>query len=125
MWAAVESLDDETFWIGSAQVEIMRLITQRWEQLSAEARQTLEERIRLGLPRTLFPDDAFQDEAEWVSVRDSAVMKRLARLKAADCPIAPESQAVLDEIAARHPRWVPGQGDRDDFSVWHESSSWA
>jgi NAD-dependent SIR2 family protein deacetylase len=120
MRAAVEGLDDEAFWIGSAQVEIMRLIAQRWEQLPAEGRRELEGRIRLGPPRTLFPN-AFQDEDDWISVRDSAVTKRLARLKAASCSIAAESQALLDEIAARHPRWVPGEGDRDDFSVWHES----
>src|SRR5208282_1563320 len=123
MWAALEGLDDETFWIGSAQVEIMRLATGRWQQLSAEAREAFERRVRLSLPRTLFPDNAFKNEEEWVSVRDSATMKRLARLKAAGCPITAESQALLDEIAGRHPRWVPGPGDRDDFSVWNESYS--
>ena len=120
-WAALERLDDQTFWIGSAQVEIMRLAIKRWQQFSPEIQRAFEGRLRLGLPRTLFPDNAFENEEEWVSVRDSATMKRLARLKAAGGPITAESQSLLNEIAGRHPRWVPGRGDRDDFSIWHET----
>ena len=122
-WAVLQGLDDQIFWIGSAQVEIMRLATSRWQQLSEEGRRAFEERIRLGLPRSLFPDSAFENEEEWASVRDSAIMKRLARLEGAGGPIAAESQTLLNEITGRHPRWVPGPGDRDDFSVWHESRS--
>ena len=107
-WAALQSLDDETFWIGSAQVEIMRLATKRWQQFGPEDRQAFETRIRQGLPRALFPEDAFENEEDWNSVSDFAAMKRLARLQLACGSLTPQSQALLDQIRSRHPRWTPG-----------------
>jgi len=71
--------------------------------------------------RILFRREAFQDDEDWKSVRDSAVYKRLTRLRESGGLITAESQAALDEIAVRHPKWTPGREDRDDFVVWHES----
>ncbi len=77
-WAA---LDDDVFWGGNAQVEIMRLATGRWREFDAAEREAFEARIRGGLPRDLFPPEAFQKEEDWISVRDAAAMKRLTRLR--------------------------------------------
>jgi hypothetical protein len=121
VWSALAALNDDMFWGGNAQVEIMRLATGRWRELAAAEREAFELRIRGGLPRALFPPEAFQKEDDWTSVRDSTAMKRLTRLRASGWPITLESQATLDEITGRHPKWTPGAGDRDDFAVWHES----
>jgi hypothetical protein len=120
-WAAVSTLDDRFMWTGDAQVEVMRLVAGRWSQFTPESRNTFEARVREGIPRTLLPARAIGNGDEWISVKESAAMKRLGRLRGVNPGISAESQTLLDEIAARHPRWVPSEGDRDAFSVWLES----
>ena len=121
--SALVAIDDEMFWGGGAQVEIMRLATARWQDFGAAEREKLEARIRSGLPRELFPPKALTDEVDWAMAKDNAAFKRLTRLKAVGWPLSAASQAALDEIVTRRPKWTPSPGDRDDFSVWHESSS--
>jgi hypothetical protein len=118
---AVLELDDKTFWIGSAPVEVMRLMVNRWDYFDRVDRETFESRVREGIPRKLFPDNVFEEEEKWVSVRDNAIMRRLARLQSAGKALGPESEAMLRGLRSEHPQWTPGGGDRDDFSVWHES----
>jgi hypothetical protein len=122
-WAALAELEDKIFWGAGAQVEIMRVATERWPDFAAPDREKFEARIQAGLPRELFPPEAFANEADWLVVKDSAADKRLARLKSAGWPLSAASQAALDEIASRRPEWAHGPGDRDDFAVWHESRS--
>jgi hypothetical protein len=120
----VMRLDDNMFW-GAARVEIMRLIISRWPHFSDGDRLAIEERIRRGEPRTLFPADAFEDDDEWRSIHDSSIYRRLKRLELAGVVLTPESQQILAEISARHPLWQPSPGDRDDFAVWSEARSGA
>jgi hypothetical protein len=120
-WEALRVLEDEIFWGHDAQVEIMRLATGRWKEFTAAERDAFEARIRRGPPRKLYGPDTFQDDEHWNSVTDSATYKRLTRLQESGGPISSDSQAALGEIAIRHPTWMPGGGDRDDFGVWHES----
>jgi NAD-dependent SIR2 family protein deacetylase len=119
---ALLKLDDKAFWGGDAQVEIMRLMTARWQAFTDAERAMLETRLRQGIPRTLFPGNAFGNEEEWISIQDSSRYRRLRRIQTIGGVLSPESVSLLDEIAARHPKWQPSSGDRDDFSVWHESS---
>jgi hypothetical protein len=121
--ATLTRLDDKIFWLSGAQVEIMRLLTGRWPEFSDEERGALEQRIRRGVPRDLFAADAFEDEEEWTSIWDSEVMKRLTRIAVAGGSLSQESLSLLDEIRARHPKWVPSPGDRDDFKMWYENHS--
>ena len=71
--------------------------------------------------RGIYPVDAFEKENEWTSIWDSSVFKRLQRIKAVGGALSDESEGLLGEIAARHSRWQPSPGDRNDFHVWHES----
>jgi hypothetical protein len=119
--SALAAIDDKMFWRGSAQVEIMRLATARWQDFGAAERENLEARIRSGLPSELFPPEAFTDENNWAMAKDAAAYRRFTRLKRVGWPLSVASQAALVEIEARHPKWTPGVGDRDDFSVWHET----
>jgi hypothetical protein len=116
----LHDLGDHQFWLSDAQVEIMRVITSRWAEFSAEARHRLEAQIRQGMPRALFSHDRFTDE-EWLSVNDSAIFKRLKRIEGVGGVLTAESASTLAAIAARHPRWTPSPGDRDDFNSWHET----
>jgi SIR2-like domain len=116
----LNSLEDRTFWVGDAQVEIMKLITLRWVEFSTDDRVIIEARIRAGVPREVFRVDAFDDE-EWISVHDNSIFRRLKRIAAIGGVLSPESLAAIDQISSRHPTWVASPGDRDDFNVWHES----
>lgn len=120
--AAVSQLDDLGFW-GNGRVEIMRLLAARWTQFSENDRAAIETRICQGEPRQLYPSNAFDDEQEWRSVRDSSIYRRLKRIELAGGVLSPESQQLVAEISSRHPAWQPGKGDRDDFHSWHEMRS--
>jgi hypothetical protein len=117
---SVQKLDDATFWASDAQVEIMRVLVGR-AMFNTADREMIEARLRHGPPRTQYPDDAFKDEEEWVSIWDSSVYRRLGRIKSAGGTLDDESEKVLVAIAARHPKWRPAAGDRDDFRAWHET----
>jgi SIR2-like domain len=121
--AAILKLDQETFWTSGAQVEIMRILLGRWAQFSDTDRLAIEARLRRGVPRDLYRADAFEDEDEWNSIWDSSIYRRLKRIEQTGGALTEESQALLAEISARHPKWQPSAGDRDDFHVWHESRS--
>jgi hypothetical protein len=118
--AAVLALDQETFWASGAQVEIMRILVARWMQFSDADRFAIEARLRHGVPRELYPADAFENDNEWAAIWDFSVYRRLKRIERVDA-LTEESQTLLAEISARNPNWQPAAGDRDDFRVWHES----
>jgi hypothetical protein len=111
------SLDDRSFWVAGARVEIIRLLVSRWAEFSDEDRGALEMRICKGVPRELYPADGFDDE-RWESFNDGEVFKRLKRIDASGGVLSADSVAKIDLISQRHPRWVANPGDRDDFHVW-------
>jgi hypothetical protein len=119
--ASVLRLDQERFWASGAQVEIMRLLASRWMNFGDADRLAIELRLRQGVPREVYSVDAFEDEDEWNSVRDSSVYRRLKRIEGAGGVLSRESVALLAEISARHPQWQPNAGDRDDFPIWHDT----
>lgn len=118
--ASVQKLDDATFWASDAQVEIMRLLVDRWAALEVADRELIEARLRCGIPRTQYPENSFKEEDEWISIRDSSIYRRLKRIKSAGGALVDASEKLLVEIAARHSEWQPAAGDRDDFRAWHE-----
>lgn len=117
----IMGLNDHDFWVSGAQVEVMRGLLARWDELSPQARANIEGRIATGMPRDLFTADAFDDEDRWTSVLDNAIYRRLSRLQVAGKTLGAESTALLKQIAERHPKWRPSLGDRDDFHFWSES----
>jgi hypothetical protein len=121
--AGILNLDHHLFWVTEAQVEIMRVLADRWMDFNPTDRSILETRLREGTPRDLFPLNSFEKEDEWRAIHDSSIFKRLKRIEAMGGTLAPESQTLLAEITARHPKWRAGPGDRDDFHSWHEIRS--
>lgn len=120
--AVLLELDDEAFWSPNLRRETMRLMAERWTAFDEDVRAALARRICTGIPRSLFRDDAFEDESEWDSIRDHTIFARLARIRAASGGrLDADSERVLAAIQTRHPAWVPGPGDRDDFSAWMSS----
>jgi hypothetical protein len=122
--SALIALSDDVFWLSGAQVEIMRLLADRWRQFSQEDRNALEARLAEGIPRDLFPPDAFEDPDRWESIWDSAVFKRMKRISAAGAQLSAASLQLLEEVSGRHPKWRPSPGDRDDFMTWMGEVRW-
>jgi hypothetical protein len=118
---AILDLDEETFWESAAQVEIMRVLVNRWIQFTEANRSAIEARLRQGIPREHYGADSFENADEWNSVRDSSIYRRLNRIEQSVGVLTEQSRALLAEISARHPEWQPAGGDRDDFHSWHES----
>lgn len=119
---ALNALDDRTFWMTGAQREIMRLLAIRWRELPVEARLQIEKRLRGGPARVLLPPNALDDD-EWDAIRENDIFKRLGRISNAGGMLSTESTKLLSEISARHPTWVLGPGERDDFRSWFSSGS--
>jgi hypothetical protein len=118
---AVLALNDDDFWDDDIQVEVMRLLVGRWTEFGDDERAALEDRLRTGVPKTLFQDEATADDDRWQSIVDRSIYRRLNRIASADGELSEESRALLAEVTARHPKWQPEPGDRDDFSIWHTS----
>ncbi|MEZ0470164.1 SIR2 family protein [Luteimonas salinilitoris] len=118
---AALALDDQDFWDDDVQVEVMRLLVERWIEFGEDERAALESRLREGVPESLFSDDATADEEQWESIVGKSIYRRLNRIASTGGELSDESRALLAEITARHPTWQPESGDRDDFSIWHES----
>ncbi len=117
---SILALDDRTFWFSDAQREITRLITERSSDFDGDAWQDVEARLSVGPSRSLFPDNAFDDDSEWQSLLDHSRYRRLKRVEASGIALGQEVQQLLTEIEGRHPKWRPGSGDRDDFNSWSE-----
>ena len=118
---AVFALNDDDFWDDDTQVEVMRLLAGRWAEFGDDERAALEDRLRTGVPKTLFLEEATADEDRWQSIVHRSIYRRLHRIASVDGELSEESRALLADIAARHPKWQPEPGDRDDFSIWHTS----
>jgi len=118
----VMDIDNAMFW-HAGRVEVMRLLAARWGEFSDVDRLAIETRLRQGELRELYRSDAFENDDEWSSIHDSSVYKSLKRIELAGGMLTAESMQAVVEIAARHPAWTPGAGDRDDFSSWHEMRS--
>jgi hypothetical protein len=79
--AAILNLDQETLWASGAQVEVMGILVGRWAQFSDLDRLAIETRLRQGVPRDLYPADAFENDDEWNSIYDSSIYRRLKRIE--------------------------------------------
>jgi hypothetical protein len=117
----VISLAPQFFWLGGAQVEIMRLVLTRWMEFDEPDRMNIEARLCAGIPRELLRDDIADEH--WLAIRDSTIYRRLARFSASGLSLSQDGVALLADLADRHPQWQPSPGDRDDFHSWHESRS--
>lgn len=114
----VLGLNDDDFWDDDIQVEIMRLLVTRWPQFDVQERTALEDRLLAGVPAALFTKEAVADAERWTSIVDDSIYRRIHRIVAAGGAVSKESQSLLAEISARHPRWTAGPEDHDDFSTW-------
>lgn len=117
----IEQVDDNAFWIGNTRVELTKLLIARWADLPRDRRDTIEARIRQGIPRNLFRAEVVWEDDEWTSTLRNSVYRRLTRLRDQGCELQPESETLLAEIQVAYPEWRPGLGDRDDFGSWSES----
>lgn len=117
---AVTELSDAIFWSSHAPVEMMRMLVERWSGIRFEARERIEARFRSGIPQSFYAAQIADDTEQWQSIKDSSIFRRLARLQASGCQLTQDSIDTLDQIKARHPKWVSGPGERDDFSNWTE-----
>jgi hypothetical protein len=97
-------------------------MVERWNDLTEEARNELEQRLIVGMPKTLFRDDAHSDERDWEQTRDRYTFLQLERLRSAGTNLSGRALQHLEAIRARNPNWRSGAGDRDDFTVWYSSS---
>ena len=119
--AALDALDDHTFWASGASVEIMRLAVLKWAEFTNQQRQSFESRLCAGIPRELFSARDDLDSIEWRAISDSYIYRRLNRLVVSGADVSVDVTNLLQEIQGRHVQWVPGEGDRDDFQSWRET----
>jgi len=108
------AVTDDDFWTNDARRELMRLLVERWDDLTPDARAAVEARIVAGIPPELLTleGDILRDHT------DHQTFTRLERLINAGRTLTQPTLDALAAIRARHPQWIPGDGDRDDFGIW-------
>lgn len=115
----LQKLPAPDFWSSELRRETMRLMALRWKEFPDRQRTALERKILRGPPRSMFRKDAQINRGQWRSIQDDAIFIRLERIQAAGGQLDEKTRAALQAIRQRHPQWVAGPDDRDDFSSYH------
>lgn len=119
--SALAMLDPESFWSPAFQREVMRLITQRWNDFSESDRDDLVERIVARPPAEMYAA-AGSDKGRTEVIRDREAFIRLVRLSTTQVGLPEIGLAALAELRKSNPDWTAGHSDRDDFHIYSESA---
>ena len=117
------SLSDKTFWNTSHRRELLHLLRSRWQELPAEKRRLLEERIVGGRER--YERESDEDYSQWKSIQSAGILGWLANQ---GCDLTDDSNAVLPSLRNTHADWSPEWDEAaDDHSIgeggWVETNS--
>lgn len=107
---------DADLWASGARREATKLLTERWNQFSGEARTQLENRLCEGPPLSIFRDA--MPEAEVAEQSESKRFVMLTRVVDCGGSLEKRGKSELLRIRSRHPEWRIEDGDLSDFDVW-------
>jgi hypothetical protein len=112
----LNNLPKGELFLTNSQVEVHRLIRQRWAEFPFKGRGLLEKRIIEGPPA-----DWFRDGADLSSVVDRCRFELLLDIERDEVPLSTDASELLQNIRERHPQWRGADPDRVGFTMWHGS----
>ena len=104
------SLPNRTFWDNSLRRELLHLLRHRWQELSAEKRRLLEERIVGG--REKYEVESDENYNRWSSIQSASILGWLANQ---GCDLSSETKGVLPRLRSAHPDWSPEWDEDADY----------
>jgi hypothetical protein len=105
------AVDDDLFWRGDAERELLRTLRDRWSGFTAAARADIEARLVLG--PLAWPDEA---EADYAARRGREAAVRLGWLQTNGCELSEVALTALPALRAADPRWSPEWDAQADAS---------
>ena len=116
-------LADEHQWLWSAHTrrETMQLLAALAPQLSKTEMVELEKAILTGPPPAT-PENLV-DHKHQTDIVDSDIWLRLTKIDQTGATLSKNGRGKLAELYAKHPKWKPAKGEREEFPVWR-STSW-
>lgn len=100
----------------NSQVEVHRLIRERWHEFPEKQRAVIERRIIEGPPT-----DWFKEGADLGRPMDRCRFELLLDLEGSKTPMGKQVLDLLDEIKRRHPTWISAEPEKVGFAMWHGS----
>jgi hypothetical protein len=100
----------------NSQVEVHRLVRERWTEFPAKHRGLIEKRIVEGPP-----SDWFHEGAELGRITDRCRFELLLDLERSKLPLGNEAALLLEAIRERHPNWRGGEPKKVGFVMWQGS----
>jgi len=97
----------------NTQVEVHRLVRERWTEFPAKHRGLIEKRIVEGPP-----SDWFREGAELGRIMDRCRFELLLDLERSKLPLGNEAAALLEAIRERHPNWRHAEPEKVGFAMW-------
>ena len=90
--------------------ELLHLLRRRWQELSAEKRRLVEERIVGG--REKYEGESDEDYNRWSSIQSANILGWLANQ---GCDLSSETKRVLPRLRSAHPDWSPEWDEDADY----------
>ncbi len=118
-------LSNDHWWLWSEETEreAMRLLVALAPKLNATELAELERAILAGPPCTMFRDDI--EPEHWTQIVEREIWLRLAKMTKAGAALGSISEARLNELSTRYPRWQLAADERDEFPYWMgDGSEW-
>lgn len=116
--ALVARMDADELFLTGAEVEVFRMLAERWSDFTPDQRSQIERRLREGPPA-----ERFREGADIAYLIDRCRFDLLSGLRQEGCTLTVPSQDLLTEIGQRHPEWEPRPVERIGFWIW-DGGSW-
>jgi hypothetical protein len=100
----------------NSQVEVHRLIRNRWAEFPPKRRGMIEKRIIEGPPA-----DWFKEDADLSRPMDRYRFHLLLDLERSKVPLGKEASELLRQIRERHPQWRDTEPEKVGFAMWQGS----
>jgi hypothetical protein len=100
----------------NSQVEVHRLIRNRWGEFPSKRRALIEKRIMEGPPANWF-----KEGVDLSRPMDRCRFQLLSDLERSKVPLTREASELLRQISERHPQWRDAEPEKVGFAMWQGS----
>ncbi|MEX1231925.1 MAG: SIR2 family protein [Planctomycetaceae bacterium] len=103
----VGGLDDDSFWNGRNQRDLLLVLSRRWHELSGRSKKRIEKRLLLGPPKWKREDETpFRERRAW------QILDRLQWLADKGCKFTFDVTTEIAKLLPYAPQWNPSQATK-------------
>ena len=97
------------FWASEVAVELLEALPSLWDQSSGDERRRLEDVIKEGPGRGLYPE--YLSDPDWGDLRDHAIWQRLRAISEAGVPLSEQAAQEYRRLTEEHLDWAGPEAD--------------